>query len=167
MWWGIIRTPRVTNVFVDMASGSSFESESLSATSHEADALSTLDESQEDEEGSSSFSEVAPDPVLSLLSKLKSPRTSDLARKRRVAANPPKGKRPCRGSNFCPLEWWRRNCGDLPIWSACARKVLLVQPSSAASERVFSMLKASFHDQQDNSLQDYIESSLMLQYNDH
>ena len=98
MWWGIIRTPRVTNVFVDMASGSSFESESLSATSHEVDALSTLDESHEDEEGSSSFSEVAPDPVLSLLSKLKSPRPSDLARKRRVAANPPKGKRPCRGS---------------------------------------------------------------------
>ena len=73
-----------------MASGSSFESESLSATSHEADVLSTLDESHEDEEGSSSFSEVAPDPVLSLLSKLKSPRPSDLARKRRVAANPPK-----------------------------------------------------------------------------
>ena len=70
-------------------------------------------------------------------------------------------------ANFCPLEWWKRSCGDLPTWSACARKVLLVQPSSAASERVFSMLKASFHDQQENSLQDYIESSLMLQYNGH
>ena len=62
--------------------------------------------------------------------------------------------------NFCPFEWWRRTSAD--TWSACVRKVLLVQPSSAASKRVFSMLKASFHEQQDNSLQDYIESSLML-----
>ena len=67
--------------------------------------------------------------------------------------------------DFCPLEWWRRTSADIPTWSACARKVLLIQPSSAASERVFSMLKASFHEQQDSSLQDYIESSLMLQYN--
>ena len=70
-------------------------------------------------------------------------------------------------TNFCLLEWWRRNCEDIPTWSSCARKVLLVQPSSAASERVFSILQASFHEQQDNSLQDYIESSLMYQYNKH
>ena len=37
--------------------------------------------------------------------------------------------------------------------------------SSATSERVFSLLKASFGPQQDCSLQDYIESSLMLQFN--
>ena len=43
--------------------------------------------------------------------------------------------------DFCPLEWWRTSA-DIPTSSACARKVLLVQPSSAASERVFSMLKA-------------------------
>ena len=68
---------------------------------------------------------------------------------------------------FCPLEWWRRNGEDIPHWSAAARTVLLVQPSSAAAERAFSLLKASFHEQQDNSLQDYIESSLMLQFNSH
>ena len=36
---------------------------------------------------------------------------------------------------------------------------------TATSERVFSLLKASFGPQQDCSLQDYIESSLMLQFN--
>jgi len=30
---------------------------------------------------------------------------------------------------------------------------------------LFSILKWSFKDQQDNSLQDYVECSLMLQYN--
>ena len=35
----------------------------------------------------------------------------------------------------------------------------------AAAERVFSLLKASFNERQDGSLQDYIEASLMLQYN--
>ena len=59
-------------------------------------------------------------------------------------------------ADFCPLEWWRRSSADKPTWSACARKVLLVQPSSAASERAFSMLKASFHEQQD------IESSSLI-----
>ena len=55
---------------------------------------------------------------------------------------------------------------DLPIWSSAAKQIFLVQPSSAASERVFSLLKAaSFKDQQESSLQDYVETSLMLQYN--
>ena len=44
-------------------------------------------------------------------------------------------------------------------WAIAASKVLLVQPSSAASERVFSLLKASFGEQQDSALQDYIEAS--------
>ena len=68
-------------------------------------------------------------------------------------------------SSFCPLEWWKLNSSVLPCWSAAVRKVLLVQPSSAASERVFSLLKANFGDQQFHALQDYIEASLMLQFN--
>ena len=64
-----------------------------------------------------------------------------------------------------PLDWWKLNAGALPYWSSAARKVLVLQPSSAATERVFSLLNASFSDQQENSLQDYIETSLMLQYN--
>ena len=46
-----------------------------------------------------------------------------------------------------------------------ARKVLVVQPSSAAAERVFSILSNSFTDQQEQSLEDYVEASVMLQYN--
>ena len=67
--------------------------------------------------------------------------------------------------NFCCLRWWKNNCTSLPHWSALARQILLVQPSSAAAERVFSLLANSFGDQQLNALQDYIETSIMLQYN--
>ena len=41
---------------------------------------------------------------------------------------------------------------------------LLVQPSSAAAERVFSILQR-FTAQQQSSLEDYLELSVMLQYN--
>ena len=68
-------------------------------------------------------------------------------------------------ANFCALKWWKTNSPELPTWAACAKKVLLVQPSSAAFERVFSLLNSSFQEQQDAALQDYIEASLMLQYN--
>lgn len=63
------------------------------------------------------------------------------------------------------LQWWQNHSSDLPHWCNAAKNVLLVQPSSAAAERVFSILKSSFGPQQDHSLQDYIQSSLMLQYN--
>lgn len=63
------------------------------------------------------------------------------------------------------LHWWKNNADSLPIWASCAQKILSVQPSSSAAERVFSIINASFHDQQDNALQDYIEASVMLQYN--
>ena len=43
--------------------------------------------------------------------------------------------------------------------------VLLVQPSSVAAERVFSLLNNAFHSQQESSLEDYLELSVMLQYN--
>ena len=64
------------------------------------------------------------------------------------------------------LEWWKSHEQDLPFWSSALKDVLLVQPSSAASERVFSLLQNSFTPQQSSSLEDYIELSLMLQYND-
>ena len=47
---------------------------------------------------------------------------------------------------------------------AC-KNVLLIQPSSAAAERAFSILCNSFGERQESSLQDYIECSIMLQYN--
>ena len=63
------------------------------------------------------------------------------------------------------ILWWMDHSEDLPNWSLAAQMVALVQPSSAAVERVFSILKASFGHLQDNSLQDYVETSLMVQYN--
>ena len=67
--------------------------------------------------------------------------------------------------SFDPLLFWKCHERDLPTWAKAARHVLLVQPSSAASERVFSLLRNSFGERQNSSLQDYIETSLMLQYN--
>ena len=62
-------------------------------------------------------------------------------------------------------DWWERHMEDLPHWSTAFKLVLLVQPSSAAAERVFSLLQNSFSQRQSSSLEDYIETSLMLQYN--
>ncbi len=64
------------------------------------------------------------------------------------------------------LEWWKDNSNELPYWSAAAHKFFLIQPSSATAERVFSILNRSFSDFQNNSLEDYVEASVMLQYND-
>ena len=48
-------------------------------------------------------------------------------------------------------------------WSGACKTVLLVQPSSEAAERVFSLLENYFNNRQNSSLEDYIETSLMLQ----
>ena len=63
------------------------------------------------------------------------------------------------------LQWWQIHMKEFPKWASACSKVLLVQPSSAAAERVFSLLVNSFNDRQTCSLEDYIESSIMLQYN--
>ena len=62
-------------------------------------------------------------------------------------------------------EWRKSNETVLPNWGGAARKALLVQPSSAASERVFSLLNNTFGKKQNNSLEDYVESCIILQYN--
>ena len=41
-------------------------------------------------------------------------------------------------------DWWEKKADKLPEWSNACRKALLLQPSSAASERVFSILSNSF-----------------------
>ena len=64
-----------------------------------------------------------------------------------------------------PLEWWKLNATALPYWSNAVKKVLAIQPSSAAAERVFSLLNSGFGNLQGNSLKDYIEASIMLRYN--
>ena len=68
--------------------------------------------------------------------------------------------------SLSPLEWWQA-VTDLPSWSTAVRKILLIQPTSASSERAFSLLKNSFGTKQNNSLNDYMEASVFLQYNYH
>jgi len=67
------------------------------------------------------------------------------------------------GNNRCGSK----NESALPCRGAAAHKILLVQPTSTPSERVFLLLKFSFDPQQQSLLQEYIETSLMLQYNVH
>lgn len=63
------------------------------------------------------------------------------------------------------VKWWHDHKDQLPHWASAAKKVLLVQPSSAAAERVFSFLNSSFNDQQEHTLVDYLQASVMTQYN--
>ena len=61
------------------------------------------------------------------------------------------------------INWWKRHAIELPKWANAFKNVLLVQPPSAAAERVFSILQR-FTAQQQSSLEDYIELSVMLQF---
>ena len=63
------------------------------------------------------------------------------------------------------LTWWANHKDTLPHWSSLVKKLLLIQPSSASAERVFSLLTNAFGSQQESSLQDYLEASVMLRYN--
>ena len=63
------------------------------------------------------------------------------------------------------VKWWRQQSANLPHWSSAVMKVLLVQPSSAAVERAFSILNSSFNDSQEHALVDYLQACVMLQCN--
>ena len=63
------------------------------------------------------------------------------------------------------VKWWSNQEISLPSWSAAVKKILLVQPSSASAERVFSLLKNGFNRQQDAALEETVEASVMLRYN--
>ena len=56
-------------------------------------------------------------------------------------------------SSVDSLDWWKRHEQKLPNWCSA-----LVQPTSAAAERVFSLLQNSFSQRQSTSLEDYIEA---------
>ena len=61
--------------------------------------------------------------------------------------------------------WWRGNEDAVPAWSYVLRALLTNSPNSIPPERVFSILNDTFNDDQDSSLADYMEFSLMRQYN--
>ena len=64
------------------------------------------------------------------------------------------------------VQWWATHAAALPNWSAAVKKILLVQPSSASAERVFSLLQNAFSKQQEAALEETVETSVMLRYND-
>mmetsp|Transcript_17230 Transcript_17230/g.51583 ORF Transcript_17230/g.51583 Transcript_17230/m.51583 type:complete len:105 (-) Transcript_17230:120-434(-) len=63
------------------------------------------------------------------------------------------------------LHWWAVNGTKFPAWAEAAQIVFCFTPNSAAAERVFSMLKLMFGDQQMEALADIIQSALMLRIN--
>ena len=60
------------------------------------------------------------------------------------------------------VECWKVHEAGVPNWSSAVKKVLLVQPSSAAAKRFYSLLSSSFNEQQDHALSDYFQASVML-----
>ena len=64
------------------------------------------------------------------------------------------------------VQWWATHAAALPNWSAAVKKILLVQPRSASAERVFSLLQNAFSKQQEAALEETVETSVMLRYND-
>jgi hypothetical protein len=63
------------------------------------------------------------------------------------------------------LTWWREHGSGFPKWAEAARIVFALSPNSASCERVFSLLKCMFTEQQMAALGDYIRAALMLNYN--
>ena len=62
------------------------------------------------------------------------------------------------------LRWWSRQ-NTLPHWKNAVKKLVLVQPSSAAAERAFSIMASCFTDEQQSALEETVEASVMLRYN--
>ena len=68
--------------------------------------------------------------------------------------------------SYDPLQFWKQHENDLPAWSQAARQIYsLFSHILLLHNEFFSLLRNSFGERQHSSLQDYIEASLMLQYN--
>jgi len=63
------------------------------------------------------------------------------------------------------LAWWRRFGHEIPTWASATKKALLLQPTSASCERVFSHLNGMLSIRQKSSCMDLVEASLMLRVN--
>lgn len=68
--------------------------------------------------------------------------------------------------SWCIETWWFCNKGALPHSFRVLQAVLTHSPNSCAPEQLFSILNDSFDDDQENSLSDYMELSLQLQYDE-
>ena len=63
------------------------------------------------------------------------------------------------------LAFYRAYNPRSPTWAKAARIIFAMAPSSAASERVFSLVKNMFGKDQLAAMADFIQGSLMLRYN--
>ena len=63
------------------------------------------------------------------------------------------------------LLFWRQKGLEFKAWRKAARIMFSIPPTSAASERVFALLKEMFGSDQLSALSDMIQSALMLRYN--
>jgi hypothetical protein len=64
-------------------------------------------------------------------------------------------------------DWWQALPeSDLPTWRDIYEVGVLLQPTSAAAERIFSILRCSFTSQQLAVHSDYVQATLMLRYNE-
>lgn len=63
------------------------------------------------------------------------------------------------------LKWWRCRSRHIPHWATAARIMFAVSPSSAAAERVFSILANSFDSTRDHALEDLVEGTIQVRFN--
>jgi hypothetical protein len=61
--------------------------------------------------------------------------------------------------------WWKINGGQFPSLNLLALDFATIPLSSAAAERVFSILRQLFSSTQRSSKQDMVEAACMLRYN--
>ena len=95
----------------------------------------------------------------SLLDVLKAPTLAEIARKRATRVNlSPSGKRRCRGGRITLLT-----CHS----GQRCQKDFAHATLFGNSRKSHLLLKATFTEQQEGCLQDYIEASIMLQFNKH
>ena len=62
--------------------------------------------------------------------------------------------------NVMQLAWWKT------LNHHVVAVAVLLQPNSGSAERVFSMYTWSFDDDQDNALEDYKATAVMMRFNE-
>lgn len=62
------------------------------------------------------------------------------------------------------VEWWKEHGTEMPTMDAIGSIMGLCQPSSAASERIFSLLTSLFTEEQRATLGDALEAACKLRY---
>ena len=64
------------------------------------------------------------------------------------------------------LKFWERRRLSLPHFAKAAAIAFSMTPSSASVERIFSLYKSMFGTEQLHALRDYIQSAMMLNFNE-